>query len=61
MNGLGDDQLVNHQVDRIHNPQLNYIKLHKKVNTIKQNLLQTEQDLANLMPSLLDKAFKGEL
>lgn len=41
--------------------QKEFVELLEKTNTIKEHHKQTEQDLTELMPSLLDKAFKGEL
>lgn len=41
--------------------QQEFVALLEKVNTIKQHHTQTNQELAELLPSLLDKAFKGEL
>ncbi len=37
------------------------VSLLEKLNRIKEQHQQTEQELTELMPSLLDKAFKGEL
>lgn len=41
--------------------QREFVELLEKTNAIKEHHKQTEQDLIVLMPSLLDKAFKGEL
>ncbi len=41
--------------------QKEFVALLEKVNTIKQHHTQTNQELTELMPSLLDKAFKGEM
>lgn len=41
--------------------QREFVELLEKTNAIKEHHKQTEQDLTELMPSLLDKAFKGEL
>ena len=41
--------------------QQEFVKLLEKTNAIKANHKQTEQELTELLPSLLDKAFKGEL
>lgn len=41
--------------------QKEFVALLHKVNTIKDCHSQTEKELNELMPSLLDKAFKGEL
>lgn len=41
--------------------QKEFVALLEKVNTIKQHHTQTNQELTELMPSMLDKAFKGEL
>jgi type I restriction enzyme S subunit len=41
--------------------QKEFVTLLKKVNAIKEQHNQTEKELTQLMPSLLDKAFKGEL
>ncbi len=41
--------------------QREFVELLDKTNAIKEHHKQTEQDLTELMPSLLDKAFKGEL
>lgn len=41
--------------------QKEFVELIHKVNTIKDCHIQTEKELDELMPSLLDKAFKGEL
>jgi type I restriction enzyme S subunit len=41
--------------------QEEFVALLRKVNTIKQHHTQTNQELSELMPSLLDMAFKGEL
>jgi type I restriction enzyme, S subunit len=41
--------------------QKEFVELLEKVNTIKQHHTQTNQELTELMPGLLDKAFKGEL
>lgn len=41
--------------------QNEFVELLHKVNTIKNHHYQTEKELNELMPSLLDKAFKGEL
>jgi type I restriction enzyme S subunit len=38
-----------------------FVELLHKVNAIKNHHKQTEKELNELMPSLLDKAFKGEL
>ncbi len=32
-----------------------------KLNSVKTNHTETEKELTQLMPALLDKAFKGEL
>lgn len=41
--------------------QREFVELLEKTNVIKEHHKQTEQELTELMPSLLDKAFKGEL
>lgn len=41
--------------------QNEFVELLHKVNTIKNHHNQTEKELTQLLPSLLDKAFKGEL
>ena len=41
--------------------QKEFVELLNKVNSTKEYLLQAEKELTELMPSLLDKAFKGEL
>lgn len=41
--------------------QREFVELLVKTNAIKENHRQTGQELAELMPSLLDKAFKGDL
>ena len=41
--------------------QKEFVELHRKTNSIKEYHKQTEQELNELLPSLLDKAFKGEL
>ncbi len=41
--------------------QNEFVELLHKVNTIKNHNYQTEKELTQLLPSLLDKAFKGEL
>jgi len=41
--------------------QNEFVALLHKVNAIKESHSQTEKELNELMPSLLDKAFKGEL
>ncbi|MCF8330277.1 MAG: restriction endonuclease subunit S [Crocinitomicaceae bacterium] len=41
--------------------QREFVELLEKTNAIKEHHKQTEQELSELMPSLLDKAFKGEL
>lgn len=41
--------------------QKEFVALLEKVNTIKHHHTLTNQELSELMPSLLDKAFKGEL
>lgn len=41
--------------------QKEFVELLEKTNAIKEHHKQTEQELTELMPSLLDKAFKGEL
>lgn len=41
--------------------QKEFVELLEKTNAIKEDHKQTEKELAELMPSLLDKAFKGEL
>jgi type I restriction enzyme, S subunit len=41
--------------------QEEFVKLLHKVNTIKKQLTETDKELNQLMPSLLDKAFKAEL
>jgi type I restriction enzyme S subunit len=41
--------------------QKEFVELLEKTNAIKKYYKQTEQELSELMPSLLDKAFKGEL
>lgn len=43
------------------NLQNEFVELLHKVNAIKEHQKQTEKELNELMPSLLDKAFKGEL
>ncbi len=40
--------------------QREFVELLNKTNAIKEHHKQTEQELTELMPSLLDKAFKGE-
>lgn len=40
--------------------QEEFVELLYKVNTIKEQHTETEKELNQLMPSLLDKAFKGE-
>lgn len=41
--------------------QIEFVELLHKVNAIKEHHTQTEKELNELMPALLDKAFKGEL
>ena len=41
--------------------QREFVELLEKTNAIKEHHKQTEQELTELMPGLLDKAFKGEL
>lgn len=41
--------------------QNEFVELLHKVNTIKNHHYQTEKELTQLLPSLLEKAFKGEL
>jgi len=41
--------------------QEEFVELLHKVNAIKEQHSETEKELTQLMPSLLDKAFKGEL
>ncbi len=41
--------------------QKEFVELLEKTNAIKVHHKQTEKELTELMPSLLDKAFKGEL
>lgn len=41
--------------------QREFVDLLNKTNAIKEHHKQTEQELTELMPSLLDKTFKGEL
>ena len=41
--------------------QKEFVELLHKVNSMKEYHSQTEKELTELMPSLLDKAFKGEL
>lgn len=41
--------------------QKEFVELLVKTNAIKEHHKQTEQELNELLPSLLDKAFKGEL
>lgn len=41
--------------------QREFVELLEKTNAIKEHHIQTEQELTELMPSLLDKAFKGQL
>ncbi len=41
--------------------QEEFVELLHKVNSMKECHAQTEKELSELMPSLLDKAFKGEL
>ena len=41
--------------------QVEFVELLHKVNAIKEQQTETEKELTQLMPSLLDKAFKGEL
>ena len=41
--------------------QKEFVELLNKTNAIKEHHKQTEQELTELLPSLLDKAFKGEL
>ncbi len=41
--------------------QEEFVSLLKNVEVIKEQYTQTEKELTELMPSLLDKAFKGEL
>jgi type I restriction enzyme S subunit len=41
--------------------QKEFVELLEKTNAIKEHHKQTEKELTELMPSLLDKAFKGEL
>jgi hypothetical protein len=41
--------------------QREFVELLEKTNAIKEHHKQTEKELTELMPSLLDKAFKGEL
>jgi type I restriction enzyme S subunit len=59
---LGLDKLMRIQVPI---PDLNlqkeFVELLHKVNSIKESHSQTNKELNELMPSLLDKAFKGEL
>lgn len=43
------------------NLQEEFVELLNKVNTIKELHNNTEKELAELLPALLDKAFKGEL
>jgi type I restriction enzyme, S subunit len=41
--------------------QEKFVKLLHKMNTIKEQYSETEKELTQLIPALLDKAFKGEL
>ena len=41
--------------------QEEFVELLHKVNAIKEQHAATEKELTQLMPALLDKAFKGEL
>lgn len=41
--------------------QEEFVELLHKVNSIKEQHTETEKELTQLMPALLDKAFKGEL
>ncbi len=41
--------------------QREFVELLNKTNAVKEHHKQTEQELTKLIPSLLDKAFKGEL
>lgn len=41
--------------------QKEFVELLEKTNAIKEHQKQTEQELTELMPSLLDKAFKGDM
>ncbi len=41
--------------------QEEFVKMLHKINTVKNHHHETEKELKALMPSLLDKAFKGEL
>lgn len=41
--------------------QREFVQLLEKTNAIKEHYKQIEQELTDLIPSLLDKAFKGEL
>jgi len=43
------------------NLQNEFVELQHKVNAIKEHHQQTEKELNELMPALLDKAFKGEI
>jgi restriction endonuclease S subunit len=40
--------------------QREFVELVEKTNVIKEQYQQTEQELTELLPSLLNKAFKGE-
>jgi restriction endonuclease S subunit len=41
--------------------QKEFVELLEKTNAIKEHHKKTEQELTELMPSLLNKAFKGDL
>jgi type I restriction enzyme, S subunit len=59
---LGLDKLMNIKVPVSDiNLQNEFVKLLHKVNAIKEHRKHTEKELIELMPSLLDMAFKGEL
>lgn len=59
---LGLNKLINIKVPvPLIELQKEFVELLEKTNSIKDHHKQTEQELTELLPSLLDKAFKGEL
>ena len=51
-------QLIRHKLLKEQN---RIITLLDKLNAVKTNYTETEKELTQLMPALLDKAFNGEL
>lgn len=59
---LGLDKLMNIKIPVPNlNLQEEFVELLHKVKAIKEHHTETEKELTELIPSLLDKAFKGEL